>query len=77
MKQIQIPEKLFLDLIRYHIFGLEDLSPEINAGLKSKLDAMTRRELYTEYKEAETEEERETARKKYLEMRGISKNFQW
>lgn len=39
----------------------EELLPQIKQGLEKKLDAMVMRELYTKYKTAPTEEEKEKA----------------
>ena len=41
----------------------EEMLPQIRQGLEKKLDAMVMRELYTKYKTAPTEEEKEKARK--------------
>ena len=49
----------------------EELLPQIKQGLEKKLDAMVMRELYTKYKTAPTEEEKEKARKEYLDRRGV------
>ena len=46
-------------------------------GLEKKLDAMVMRELYTKYKTAPTEEEKEKARKEYLDRRGVPESFRW
>ena len=46
-------------------------------GLEKKLDAMVMRELYTKYKTALTEEEKEKARKEYLDRRGVQESFRW
>lgn len=37
---------------------IDDVLPEIKKGLEEKLEAMVRRDLYTKYKTAPTEEER-------------------
>ena len=59
MKNIQIPQELFMKLLRYHL--IEDFSCEddIKKGLEQKMDAMVMRELYTKSKTAPSEEERE------------------
>jgi len=51
--------------------------PEIKKGLEDKLEAMVRRELYTKYKTAPTEEEREKARQEYLKKVGMHRSFRW
>ena len=77
MKNVQISQELFFDLVRFHLLEMEELSPEIKKGLEIKMEAMLKRELYTKYKTAPTEEEREKARKEYLDKVGIHKDFRW
>lgn len=74
---IQIPESLFVALMKYHVLGIEDTLPEIQKGLEQKYEAMLRRELYTKSKTAGTEVEREEARKAYLDKVGMHQNFRW
>ena len=74
---IQIPESLFVALMKYHVLGIEDALPEIQKGLEQKYEAMLRRELYTKSKTAGTEVEREEARKAYLDKVGMHQNFRW
>ena len=45
--------------------------------LQQKLDSVINRNLYTKYKTAITEEEKEKARQEYLDRKGIHSNFQW
>ena len=77
MKQVQIPQELFILLLRYHL--MEDNSPEdeIRIGVEKKLDALVLRELYGRSKTAPTEGEREKARQEYLDRRGIPDSFRW
>ncbi len=79
MKNIQITEELFCHLLNY--FLLENETNEnyeiIKKLLNEKLDKMTLHTLYTKYKTAPTEKERENARQEYLEKVGIHKNFRW
>ena len=77
MKMIQIPESLFVELMEYHVLGIEDSLPEIKTGLEQKFEAMMRRELYTKSKIAETQAEREEARKAYLDKVGMHRDFRW
>ena len=63
MKSVQIPYDLFIDLAMYHLRGEDDFEEEIRQGLEQKLDAMLNRQLYSRYKTAPTEEEREQAKK--------------
>lgn len=77
MKQIQISEELFIGLMKYHIMGLKEVQPEIEKGLMDKMDSITMRLLYSKYKTAPTEEEKEKARKEYLDKRGVPESFRW
>ena len=56
---------------------IDDVLPEIKKGLEEKMEAMVRRDLYTKYKTAPTEEEREMARQEYLEKVGMHRSFRW
>lgn len=85
MKKVQITEELFRKLLQYHfsdIFGYEDeelfeIERDIKRDLEKKLNALSMRSYYTQYKTAETEQEREAARKKYLDERGVPEDFRW
>ena len=77
MKNVQISQELFIALMRYFLLEQEALYPEIKKGLEKKLDALVMRELYTQYKTAPTEEEKEKARREYLDMRGVPESFRW
>ena len=76
-KNVQIPYDLFIDLIRFHLLDLYEDDKKIRTGLEQKLKAMSDRQLYSEYKTAETESEREAARQKYLDSRGIPESYRW
>lgn len=76
MKNVQISEELFVAIMRYFMLEQEEMLPQIKQGLEKKLDAMVMRELYTKYKTAPTEE-KEKARKEYLDRRGVSESFRW
>lgn len=85
MKKIQIDEKLFVQMVKYFYsdeLGFDDcelneLYYDIKKGIDRKLDAVSKRDYYTKYKTAETQEEREKARKKYLDEVGMHKDFRW
>ena len=77
MKQIQIPEQLFMELVKFHLLDMEEKLPSIKQGLEAKLDSLVMRDLYSKYKTALTEEEREQARKEYLDRRGVPEKFRW
>ena len=85
-RNVQIPYELFFQLLQYFLMeNYESLvfwrsyeSEEIiRQGLERKLDTMVNRELYSKYKTAPTEEEREKSRQEYLDRRGIPENFRW
>lgn len=77
LKNVQISEKLFFALLKYHLVEMDDVLPEIKKGLEEKLEAMVKHDLYTKYKTAPTEEEREKARQEYLEKVGMQRSFRW
>ena len=82
MKKVQIPQELLGKLIRYFLcdeleldVDLEELEREIKFDIRKKLDKISMRGYYTAYKTAPTEQEREEARKKYLDERGVPGSF--
>lgn len=77
MKNIQISEELFFALVKHHLADIEDELPGIQKGLMDKMKAMIMRELYSKYKTAPTEEEKEKARQEYLDKRGVPESFRW
>jgi len=77
MKNVQISSQLFFNLIRFHLLEMDEVLPEINKDLEQKIEALARRELYTKYKTAPTEEEREKARQEYLDKVGMHRDFRW
>ena len=85
MKNLQITQDLFIKLIQYFYSEeigynneeLFDLEREIKSELHKKLDRVSMRSYYTAYKIAPTEQEREEARKKYLDERGVPESFRW
>ena len=77
MKNVQISQELFFLLVRYFLIGQEETEPEIVKALEKKMDARVMRELYTQYKTAPKEEEKEKARREYLDKRGVPDSFRW
>lgn len=75
--QVQIPKDLLLALFQYHLAGNEEYLQEIEKALMEKLDSMVKRQLYTTFKTAPTEEEREKARQEYLDKCGMHEDFRW
>ena len=62
MKNVQISEEFFVAIMRYFMLEQVELLPQIKQGLEKKLHAIVMRELYTKYKTAPTEEEKERGR---------------
>ena len=77
MKNVQIPQELFMKLLRYHLLDDGSYADDVKKGLEQKMNAMVERELYTKSKTAPSEEEREKARQEYLDRRGIQADFRW
>ena len=77
MKSVQIPYELFVDLVLYHLNDEDDFQDDIRQGLSQKLDAMLNRQLYSQYKTAPTEEQREQVRQEYLNRRGVPQSYRW
>ena len=77
MRNVQISQELFMQLLRFHLVEDESCEKEIKQGLEKKLDRMVMRDLYGKFKTAPTEEERERARKEYLDRRGVPESFRW
>ena len=76
-RNVQIPYELFFQLLQYFLMENYENEEIIRQGLERKLDTMGNRELYSKYKTAPTEEEREKSRQEYLDRRGIPENFRW
>lgn len=77
MKNVQISEELFFSLIKYHLMDMQELQPQIQKALEQKMDSMVKRQIYTAYKIAPTEEERKKARQEYLDKIGMNQDFRW
>ena len=77
MKNVQISQELFMQLLRFHLMEDVGCESEIKQELEKKLDKMVMRDLYGKFKTAPTEEERERARKEYLNRRGVPESFRW
>ncbi len=77
MKNVQITQDLFLALIKYHLLEATEEEEKIKKELAEKLDAMAKRQIYSQYKTAPTEEEREKARQEYLNKVMILPSFRW
>lgn len=85
MKKIQIEQDLFVQMVKYFFseeLGFDDddvceLYHDIKKGVDKKLDAISKRGYYTKYKTADTQEEREKARLKYLDSVGMHEDFRY
>ena len=77
MKNVQISQELFTALIKYHLLDTKTEQDLIRRELTAKLEAIEKRNTYTQYKSARTEEERENARKNYLDQVGMNDDFRW
>lgn len=89
-KNVQIPEQVFYDacLVCYNILNDEiraclrkdelEIVERLETALNAKIDKMIDHATYTMSKNQNaTAEEREVARQKYLDRKGIHKNFRW
>lgn len=85
MKKIQITQELFVKMLKYFYSEeleladdeLIELYYDIKNGIDKKMDAISRRSYYTEYKTADTDEAREKARQKYLDAIGMHRDFRY
>lgn len=50
MKNVQIPQELFMKLLRYHLLDDDSCADDVKKGLEQKMNAMVERELYTKSK---------------------------
>ena len=68
-KQVQIPEKLFVDLVLYFLMehDNEELFHSIASAIDKKLDSIVTRQIFTEFKTGATKEIREKAIREYLD----------
>ena len=80
MAKIQIEKSLFYDLVFYAIRNDDPHDLQYNRimkEVKKKIEAMKRREAYSQYKSGATKEIRSEARQEYLEIIGCHKDFRW
>lgn len=50
MKNVQIPQELFMKLLRYHLLDDDSCADDVKKGLEQKMNTMVERELYTKSK---------------------------
>ena len=72
-KQVQIDFELFKDIYSYFVDNAPD--SDIMHRLDDKLTRMIDREVFTKYKRASTDAEREQYRRQYLDRKGIPQAF--
>ena len=77
MKSVNISVVLVFYLYDYFIYGDESKRDESTARLNEKMDRMHRHKLYSDSKTADTEDDREAARNKYLDLAGIPDDFRY
>lgn len=74
-----ISDELFEKLCSFFLLNensIEDVK-KIQRLLQEKVEAMERHSLYTKYKTSETEDQKEEARKKYLDKVGMLPDWRW
>lgn len=79
-KSVQLELSLFIDLYVYAVRHAEvdDLQYErIRTGVRQKINAMMRHDLYSLYKVGASPEVRKKARKEYLDAIGLFDEFRW
>ena len=79
-KSVSIPQSLFMDIALYMLFDddrTEERFRRIQRGLDEKLDRIAEHDLYSKYKTAPTQEQKEKARQEYLDRKGIPQSFRW
>ena len=79
-RNILLDYDLFVDLYVYACRHSEqdDLQfKRLYAGVRKKLEAMMRHDLYSLYKTGANEETRAKARQEYLDAIGLSDSFRW
>lgn len=54
MKNVQVPQQLFMKLLRYHLLDDDSCADDVKKGLEQKMNTMVERELYTKSKTAPT-----------------------
>lgn len=83
-RNVQISLELWEQLCRFHLqnneledWEAEELWQSIEHGIRMKLEAQQRRESYSQYKTAESADQREAARQQYLDQRGVPGSHRW
>ena len=66
-----------MKLAKYHLLDDLTLGEEIKKELNSKMERLIDRQIYTKSKMGTSKEDRENARREYLERKGIPESFRW
>lgn len=75
-KNVQIDEQLFFDTYAYLCEHQDDvIARDLTDKYTEKLDRIIDREIFSLYKRASTQAEREAYRQRYLDRKGISNSF--
>ena len=77
MANVQISQELFMKLAKYHLLDDLTLGEDIKKELNSKMERLIDRQIYTKSKMGTSKEDRENARREYLERKGIPESFRW
>lgn len=79
-KTVMIDIELFLDLSTYlaeHSEPSDEKYQRIRSGIRQKIEAMIRHELYSLYKTGASPDVRRKARAEYLDAIGLHADFRW
>lgn len=76
-KNVMISYDLFLDLFRYFKCDMTDLAPDITSRLDDKFNRILSRDLFNDYLHAASPEEKEIAKQKYLDSKGIPLDYRF
>lgn len=80
-KNIQISYELFLNVAKYFMIQNENHKKELEEvivkEINKKIDKLILHDLYTQSKQAPTNQEREKAKQDYLNQKGIHKDFRY
>ncbi len=76
MHNIQITEKLFIELVKYHLLDIDEeqkkeLEKAIKEELESKLTKLVNRNLYSKYLQAEQGQNKKEALEKYIKSKNL------
>lgn len=79
MANVLIPDTLFGLLCKYHLLGItdNDTKQAIENALETKLEALAAHAEYSKYKTSNSPDEREAARKAYLDRIELQDNYRW